>query len=147
MKKIVKITSLLLVLTLCLFAMACSSYGKLERAFEKEGYTVSETMKGIMEDYQNSLKEEGEETPITVHALSKGITVVIIFEFKATDDLKEKYADSATMQGVVEDIKNSEDANAIYDKLVEEGYVNGNCFVFTTNPFAVDAVKNIVKNA
>ena len=32
MKKIVKITSLLLVVTtLCLFAMACSSYGKLEK--------------------------------------------------------------------------------------------------------------------
>ena len=145
MKKIVKITSLLLVLTLCLFAMACSSYGKLEKAFLNEGYTVSETLQGLAEDMKNELEKE--ELEVTIHGFKKDLTFVFVFEFKATEDLKEAFSDSETMQGVADDLKNNEDVNAAYDKLVEEGYVNGNCFVFTINPFAVEEVKTIVKNA
>ena len=78
MKKIVKITSLLLVVTtLCLFAMACSSYGKLEKAFLNEGYTVSETLQGLAEDMKNELEKE--ELEVTIHGFKKDLTFLNLF--------------------------------------------------------------------
>jgi hypothetical protein len=137
MKKIVKITSLLLVVTtLCLFAMACSSYGKLEKAFLNEGFTVSETMQGLAEDLKTELEKK--ELEITIHGFTKSSTaaLVFVFEFKATDDMLEFYKDSDTLQGLLKDIEEEGSAKEFYNELKDKGFAKGNCLII---PIGLDA--------
>ena len=150
MKKIVKITSLLLVVTtLCLFAMACSSYGKLEKAFLDNGYEIVEEIDNDSQALKAELEKD--ELAVTVHGFKKtGLLtgdLVLVIEFKATDDLVKACKENNTLKGAIQDIKEDEDVKAAYDKLVEEGYAKGNCLVFSFNPLNMSAVKTIVKNA
>jgi hypothetical protein len=69
------------------------------------------------------------------------MNVVIVFEFKTTDDMMELYKESDTLKGFVSDVKADGTAKEFYDSLVEKGYANGNCMVFSTNPLAADDVK------
>lgn len=149
MKKIVKITSLLLVLTLALFAVACSSYGKVEKAFLNEGYVVAtEKSEGVKADLFN--KE------VTVHEVTKSATIgsvtVYICEFKSVDELKEEYLTNSSMRLLAGDLQDCTDMDAAYEKLEKDGYANGNCFVCTAlmdliSANSSDAIKLIVKNA
>lgn len=149
MKKIVKITSLLLVLTLCLFAMACSSYNKLEKAFLDNGYEIVSEIDQDSQALKNELEKE--ELEITIHGFKKSgflsADLVLVFEFKNTDDLVKACKENHTLNGIMQDVKEDEDVKAIYDSLVEEGYAKGNCLVFSFNPLNMSAVKTIVKNA
>ena len=89
MKKLMKIATLLcLVLALALSAAACSSaYQKIEKALTDIGYSVVES-----DDKADDMKEES-EVAVTVHILSnkQKLNAVIVFEFKATDDMIEFY--------------------------------------------------------
>lgn len=149
MKKLIKILSLALVLVFTLGLVACSSYGKLEKAFEKEGYVKSEKFDGAL----TQLREDAERNDfiVTPYMFTKGdglsSDIVWILEFNATEDLKEYVKNSDKAQSFVKDVKENEDAQAFYDALVEAGYVNGNCLVISTNPLNRAEVIRIVKNA
>ena len=142
-KLLMTITSIALLLTLSLSLVACSSYGKIEKALEEIGYAKVESSQEA-EDL-----EEESEVPVTMHVFSNTakLDMVIVMEFKSTDEMKEYYEDSNTLQGLVKDIKEDGSAKEFYDSLVEKGYANKNCLVININPFVADAVKTAVKNA
>lgn len=150
-KLLMTITSIALLLTLSLSLVACSSYGKIEKALEKIGYAKVESSQ------EAEKMEEESDIAVTMHVFSNkdslGLTdalkinVVIVMEFKSTDEMKEYYEDSDTLQGLVKDIKEDGSAKEFYDSLVEKGYANKNCLVISVNPLASDAVKDAVKNA
>jgi hypothetical protein len=147
MKKLVQLTSLLLILLLTLTAMGCSSYGKLEKAFLDNGYEIITELEEEAEDIKAELEKE--ELEVTVHGLTKKdgfkSDIVLILEFKATDDLVQACKENNTLNGLVKDVQEDEDVQAFYDKLVEKGYAKGNCLVVSFNPLS-DA-STIVKNA
>ncbi len=154
MKKLVKILTLIcLVTAFALTLVACSSYGKIEKALLDRGYAVIESS-----DEADDMQEES-DVAVTVHVLSNadslsglevlGANVVIVLEFNTTEDMKEYYEDSNTMQGLVEDVKEDGSAKEFYDSLVEKGYANGNCLVLcvSLNASEIQAVRELVKNA
>lgn len=152
-KLLMTITSIALLLTLSLSLVACSSYGKIEKALEEIGYAKIESSQEA-----EDIKKES-EVPVTMHVFSNkdslGLTeiaklnIVIVMEFKSSDEMKEYYEDSNTLQGLVQDIEEDGSAKEFYDSLVEKGYANGNCLVIsnTLSKTSADAVKTAVKNA
>ena len=132
MKKVSKIFVAVLCVCLSIVTLtACSKYNALLKAFEKEGFVVSETL----EKNNTKMKEdlEKEDLAVELHFLYKdSITspaAALIIEFKSTKELKEKYNESETLKGFVKDVENNEDAQAMYDSLVKAGYANGNCLI------------------
>ena len=69
MKKFTKLLSLLLVMALAISVVACSSYGKVEKAIEELGFTVVESEKQA-EEY----KDEERITNVHVFEKSVGLT-------------------------------------------------------------------------
>lgn len=129
MKKFTKLLSLLLVFALALSVVACSSYGKVEKALKDIGYTVVE----------NSDKEEqykDDENVTNVHVFEKstilGKEYVFVLEFKSTEKLVEYFNESDTLKGLVSDISKNEDVKAMHAKLEEFGLVCDNCIIIPT---------------
>ncbi len=156
MKKFVKFLALCLVLVFSVSLCACAStYGKLEKAFTNEGYATNEKIESVATAIKSELEKE--DLVVEIHGFVKddeatlGMSkiYVYVFEFKSTDDLTKACEDSAALKGLLTDIASSEDAKAFYDALVEKGYANGNCLVFTTSILSANRneVKKIVKNA
>lgn len=153
MKKLVKLLTLLCVAVMLVSSLtACfSTYGKIESALNNIGYTAIEST-----DEADDIADES-DVAVTAHLLSNAdslkateiykVNIVIIFEFKATDDMIELYKDSDTLKGIISDVKADGTAKEFYDALVEKGYANGNCMVFSTNMIVADAVRTAVKNA
>lgn len=136
MKKLGKILVSVLCVALCVFTLVgCNSYGSVLKAFEKEGFEESETMKNIITDITKDLDDD--EIVMTPHVLVKGLTcTVLIIEFKSTDDLKKAVNDSATLKGLLKDLSESD-------------YINGNCLfapIACVSPSAKEALE-IFKNA
>ncbi len=137
MKKTFKIASVLAVVVCALLCFcACSSYSKVLKAFEKEGYSESDTVSTYQEQIKGYIGETDEESgDVTVHVLYKGDgllkQVVVIAEFASSKALEEKYAESADLQNLVKDLQNSD-------------YVNGNCVLLLN--LATDGL-TIFKNA
>ena len=145
MKKLFKLATLLcLVLALSVSAMACSSaYKKIEKALTDIGYSV-------VESDSNADKMKGEsDIAVTVHVLSNKTkaNAVIVFEFKATDDMMTFYKESSTMRGFVKDVKDDGTAEEFYNALVEKGIAKGNCMVMSINLFVSQEVYDAVKGA
>lgn len=145
MKKLTKLMALLLVVVSLIGITACSSsYGKIKKAFENEGYTVVEEMESLTDAMKENLeKEASDDMAIEVHIMTKALSsAVFIIEFKATDELVEYVQGSETIQGIIKDIASNEDVQAFYDALVDAGYANGNCLVFALLGDVTDIVKN-----
>ena len=143
MKKSLKVVALLVaMLAMSLFLTACgSSYGKIESALEENGYKKVETSS----QGQNVVEES--DVAVTAHFFTKEINLVLVLEFKATEDMKEFYADSETMQGLLQDIQDEGSAEEFYQALEDAGLAKGNCLVLCLNPLYASAVADIVKNA
>ena len=145
MKKVLTaICSALLVALLALTMTGCSSYGKIEKAFVKEGYTVSTNLEKYQDKLLEALNAESEEEAkamCTIHLLTKNDALTglvptnyaFIFEFSSTKEMNEKVNESETLKGLVKDVQNSD-------------LVNGNCVLF---PLSVDVkgMIEIFKNA
>ena len=150
-KLLMTITSIALLLTLSLSLVACSSFGKVEKALEGIGYARIQNS-----DEADDIKEES-DVAITMHIFSNKDSLslteiakrntVLVLEFKTTDEMLEYYKDSATLRGILSDIKEDGSAKEFYDSLVEKGYANGNCLVISSNPISANEVKTAIKNA
>lgn len=158
MKKLTKVLALVLVLaTLALTLVSCSTYGNVKKAFEKEGYTESEDVEKFAKSYKE--KAEKENLAVQLHVFTKGaekltnildfskVDAVLVYEFNASDDLKKAMEEKESIKGLVNDILKDENVNDAYNTLVEMGYVNGNCLVISLNPLNVNKVRDIVKKA
>ena len=154
MKKIIMaLSSIAIILVLSLSLIACSSYGKIEKALEKIGYAKIESS----QEAEDMEKESDVAVKMYVFSNkdSLGLTeigklnTVIVMEFNSTEEMKNYYEDSNTLKGIVEDVKEDGSAKEFYDSLVEKGYANGNCLVIsiTLSSASANAVKDAVKNA
>lgn len=152
MKKFTKALTVLLIVLATATLVACNTFGKVQKALEEIGYKAVETSNDTAEDMENE-----SEVAVTVHLFSNAdsisvaeiakINTVIVFEFKATKDMIEFYKDSDTMQGLLKDIREEGSAEEFYNKLVEEGYANGNCLVMSVNFLVAGEVREAIKNA
>lgn len=147
MKKFAKLTALLVALLAMTFVLtACgSSFKKVQNALEGIGYEKIEST--AQADKYTS------ETDLAVDATCfkkiDGINTnfVVVLEFKATDDMKEFYADSDAFRGLVKDIKDDGTAEEFHSELEKAGLAKGNCLVFSINPLEFSAVTTAIKNA
>ena len=152
MKNIIKkLTLICLVVLLAFSLVACSSYGKVQKALGNIGYTeiqANSTAENI---------EKESDVAITIHVLSNAnsltvaemakLNTVFVLEFKATEDMKTYYEDSATLRGLLADIQADGTAGEFYNKLVEKGLANGNCLVLSINPLVYEDETTAVKGA
>lgn len=136
MKKFLKSSLLVALCLLTVFSFtACSKFGKVKKAFEKEGYTYSEEANERVNKVKDEFKkEDGTEIACTPHLFTKGVNLVIIFEFKSTKDMEEAVKNSATLKGLVQDVQKSD-------------YVNGNCVFFSFDILNLSGALEIFKNA
>lgn len=151
MKKLLRLTALLLVAVCALGFAACSKYNALKGAFEKQGYTESQDVEKWTDEINKEINGGEKKDMVTnIHVLSKvsglSSTIVLILEFKATDDMIDFYKESATAQGFVKDVSENQSAKDFYNALVEGGYACGNCLVISANPLAFNEVTGIVKS-
>lgn len=147
MKKFFKVTALLIAtLALCMFLTACSSsFKKVEKALEDIGYEKIESTSEANK-YTN-----GTDVAVDATCFKKvdgfKTNIVIVLEFKATDDMKEFYKDSDAFRGLVKDIKEDGTAKEFHEALEDAGFAKGNCLVFSINPLEFSAVTTAIKNA
>ncbi len=160
MKKMTKLMAILLVVVSALSLVACSSkYGALKSTFEKNGYTESQDVESWNKKITAEIKGDEDKDMVTnVHVFYKKTdkdttigdllsrNVILVLEFKATEDMMKFYNESNTAQGAVKDIQKSEDAKAFYNALVEAGYANGNCLVLAIG-LDTASVREMVKKA
>ena len=155
MKKLVKILALSLVFVFCFAFVACggSSYSKIETALGKADFKVNQNAENVLSSIKTELNKS--DLAVEFHVLtreedSSGTTDfshVIVLEFNATDDLVEACKESSVLKAIVKDAVASEDLKEAYDKLVQEGWANGNCLVYGYTSSVRSEVKKIVKNA
>ena len=149
MKTFVKImTAVVLVTVLVVSLVSCTSkYGDIRAAFEKEGYSENQSL----ESTSKAIKEELEKKDfaVEIHLLTKSnkITSALVVEFKSTQEMVEAYESSATIRGLVKDIADSEDVNAVYNALKDAGYAKDNCLVIPLSLIYAKEITNIVKSA
>ena len=150
MKKLFKLSTLLIAMAMLFNFVACSSFGSVKKALEKAGYELVED-----EDSSAVAKDaEDDERVTNIHVFSNKnslsltqiakLTVVVVIEFKATKDLVEFYKENDTIKGIVSDIKEDGTADEVYNALKEAGLVHKNCIVA---PIGLDAetVLNAIK--
>ena len=136
MKKFTKILAMTLVVAMCIVMLvSCSSYGKIKRAFEAEGYTLQ----NADNEPTKTITTESGEITLTVHTFQKegegllgniaeGLSTAIVWEFSSSADLEEAL-ESDTLKGIIKDAQKSD-------------VVNGNCVLTTINPSAIEIFKN-----
>lgn len=131
MKKTLKITALALVLVLCLAALAScagSSFGKIQKNFEKEGYVLDSSVDASFET------EEGKEINYTIHTFKKpgtGLEALLapsatVYEFASAKDV-------ATAKEEISEVK------AMLESAQDSRYVKGNCVLMTVSILNGDA--------
>ena len=139
MRKYLKILSVAMLVAVCAIALAfagCSDKaGSVKKAFEKEGYTVTE-VKAEDSDILKSLLSEEEQEEISKYSViqcskkdglsSASVTVVV---FPSADKIKEVLGDDQ------------------YDKAVESGFINVNCYLVLPLSLSPDKIVEIFKNA
>ncbi len=108
----------------------CSSYSKIRRAYEAEGYSESENV----EEYQTKIVEalgEDFEDVCSVHLMADGLKVALILEFKSTQEMEDAINESESLKGLISDIQKSD-------------YVSGNCVLLFYTPLtdAADIFKS-----
>ena len=142
MKKFTKILALTLVVAMCaVMLVSCSSYGKIKKAFEAEGYTLQnpdneptktiETESGDVTVTVHTFQKEAESTGNVLEDALGGIgqlaSTAIVWEFSSSADL-DKALESDTVKGIIKDAQKSD-------------VVNGNCILTTINADAIAIFK------
>lgn len=149
MKKLSVIVSVLLAVVLAFGLVGCSSYGTLKKAFEKAGYEEVTELESVAETIKEEAKKD--DIVVTLHCMKKVKVLipdlVLIVEFKATEDMKKFYENSETVKGLVKDVAKNEDVKEWQKAMENAGYAKGNCLVFPTDLLNLNEVTSIVKGA
>lgn len=127
MKKVLTaISMVLLVVVLAMTMTGCDKSGKIKKAFEKEGYEVtvvnSKDSTVLSELLTEDQKEDIDKYEVIV--CKKLLSSATIIKFPSANDLKEVLGEDA------------------YNKAVEAGLVNGNCYLALPLGNVVDIFKN-----
>ncbi len=141
MKKLFKITTLLLLVTMAFNLIACSSFGRVQKALEDEGYALIQN-----EESDASTQAKDDERVAKVYVFTNKnslsalelykLTTVTVIEFKSTKKLVEYYKENNTLQGIVADIEEDGTAEEVYIQLKKAGLACGNCIIV---PIGLDA--------
>ena len=127
MKKTVKIISLALALVLCTLALvSCSSFGSIQKNFEKNGYTLKDEGKAGSFTYEEkeisytiyTFQKEGDGI---LGGLTSALSTAIVWEFASNADLAKA-------------LEQSEEIKTLLKDADESKFVNGNCILMTINP-------------
>lgn len=141
MKKSTKLSALLATL-LCLLVCfcSCSTYGRVFKAFEKEGYYESDTVASYAEKVKNYLTytdEEGNEVEpnVTLHVVYKDVThFAVIADYKTTKEMVEQYENSTDFKNLVNSLEKSD-------------RINGTCVLLLESTLLTHEILDIFKNA
>ena len=136
MKNVIKVLALSMVVVLSvLMLVSCSTYGKIQGAFEDAGYVLQnadkeatgeiETENGVITYTIHTFQKEGEGL---LGGLTQALSTAVVWEFGSDDDLMAAIEESETLKGIIKDAQNSD-------------YINGNCVLTTINPDAVEIFK------
>ena len=154
MKKFIKLTALLLVLALSLFAAGCSSYDRLEKAFLENGFAlvteIEEDGNLLKDDLTQGIREvEVYEFKKTAGLLNLESVVAVVFEFKSVKELTQAVKQSEVLSLFIDELEQDEELDDIYEELVEDGYANGKCLVvpITFSGSSKQQVTSIVRSA
>lgn len=133
MKNTVRILALMLVLVMSVMLLvSCSTYGTIKKDFEEAGYTLQnednektgeiETEDGVITYTIHSFQKEGSGI---LGSITQGLSTAVIWEFSSDKDLAKAMAENEDMMDALEKAQESE-------------LVNGNCFLLTINPDAIE---------
>ena len=127
-------SSLALVLVMIATLCACSTYGKVKRAYEKEGWTEDSSLVESQQALLTTALGEDYKDVCTVHALKKGDSllapVVIILEFDSTKEMNEEIEKSDYLKTKLKDAQKSD-------------YVSGTCILlFHSTPEGKEIFKS-----
>lgn len=114
-------SSLALVVVMIATLCACSTFGGIKKAFEKEGYKENEDVPAAQEQIVKGIFGEDADSYLTVHVFTKSLSVATIVEFKSTKEMEEKLKELADDEVIGGYVKQS------IDNLQKCDIVNGNC--------------------
>lgn len=146
MKKRNIFISCLLLVGVMLFALCgCSAYGGIKSAFEKEGYSETETSEELEQRYKDDETYRKIADVVTLHVMQKqsdGEGLGSLFD-RANFAVIAEFHSNEDMENALKDLVSAEDAKNIYDELQKLPVVNGNCFLlFATSMDAQTIFKN-----
>ena len=139
MKNTVKVIALILVLAMSITCLvSCSTYGGIKKDFEEAGYVLQnadnektgeiKTNDGVITYTIHTFQKESSDNTglgAIVGGITSALSTAVVWEFESDKDLAKAMAENADMK----------DALA---KAQESELVNGNCFLMTINPDAVE---------
>ena len=141
MKKTVKLIALSLALLLCTLALvSCSRFGSIKSAFEDNGYALkgeskegeitleSGTLSYTIHTFQKEAKESDSALGNAIGGLTSLASTAVVWEFSSDSDLKKALEENKEMKELLEDASESD-------------LINGNCFLMTLNPEAIEIFK------
>ena len=139
MKNTIKILSILFVLLISVTCLAsCSTYSSIKKNFESEGYTIVgeeptgkiETEDGVITYKVHTFQKKSDDDNKTGlgdiwDSITTTLSSAIVWEFKSDKDLAKA-------------MDESEEMKELLGKAHESQLVNGNCFLMTFNPEAIE---------
>ena len=139
MKNTIKIISLMLILVMAVACLvSCSTYGGIKKDFEEAGYALQnednektgeiKTDDGVITYTIHTFQKESEDNTglgAIIGGITSGLSTAIVWEFESDKDLAKAMSEIEDMKDALKEAQESE-------------LVNGNCFLMTINPEAVE---------
>lgn len=136
MKKLSKVLAVVMVAVLLFAASGCSNFNKIQRAYEKNDYTLNENVEQFAADLYSSVMDEEtiEEMDIKIyfHVFVKNgsfLNFVVILEFDCSKEKMQEYMED-------EDVKNA------FIDAQENDYINGSCVFLFGDDDALEVFMN-----
>ena len=135
MKNITKVLAAVMAIVLLVFASGCSNFNKIQKAYEKNEYTMNQDIETIAGNiYAAAMDEETMEEmdiKIFVHVFVKNgslLNFVVILEFDCSKEKMKEYMED-------EDVKNA------FIEAQEKDYINGSCVFLYGDSAALEIFK------
>ncbi len=139
MKNTVRILALALVLVMSITCLvSCSTYGGIKKDFENAGYVLQNadneksgeisTEDGVIKYTIHTFQKESNDNSglgAIIGGIGSMLSTAVIWEFASDKDLAKAMSENADMKEAL-------------TKAQESELVNGNCFLMTINPEAVE---------
>ncbi len=139
MKRFVKVVALMLVLVMAITCLiSCSTYGGIKKDFENAGYVLQnadsektgeiKTDDGVITYTIHTFQKESSDNSglgAIIGGITSTLSTAIVWEFSSDKDLQKAMAENDDMKEALNKAQQSE-------------LVNGNCFLLTINPDAIE---------
>lgn len=139
MKNFVKVLAVMLVLVMSVTCLvSCSTYGGIKKDFEEAGYVLQnadnektgeiKTEDGVITYTIHTFQKESKDNSglgAIVGGLTSLASTAVVWEFSSDKDLAKAMSENEDMKDAL-------------GKAQESELVNGNCFLLTINPDAIE---------